>query len=149
MNERLVRRTLVALLLFNAVTMITGALFVVPSMPTDLIVWGPFSDYRVPALALGLLGVLSLDAAAVVLAIPALGAWLAMLAGAATTVFGIVEMMVVGVAVLETPDAGAAWTAPFFFTFGLIIAALAFALHRLHAPSRPLPLRPSASSGRV
>lgn len=146
MNERLVRRMLVALLLFNAVTMISGALFVVPSMPTDLIVWGPFSDYTVPALALGLVGVLSLGAAAVVLAIPALGALLALLAGVATTVFEIVEMMVIGVAVLETPDAGAAWLQPFFFTFGLVIAALSLALYRLHGPARPLPLRSPVAS---
>ena len=43
MNERLVRGTLVALLFVNAVAMITGAIFVVPYLPTSWIIAGPFT----------------------------------------------------------------------------------------------------------
>lgn len=149
MNERLVRGTLVGLLFFNAVAMILGALLVVPNLPTDYIVWGPFTDYTVPAVALGLLGVLSLGAAAVVVAIPALGALIAILAGLGTTLFEIVEVMVVGIAVLDAPELWQAWLQPFFFSYGLVVAALGFWLYRSNAVPRAAPTPATRSRSRA
>ncbi len=145
MNERLVRGSLVGLLLFNAVTMILSALFVVPNVPTGLILWGAFTDYTLPTVALGLLGVLSLGAAAVVVAIPALGALLAIVAGLGTTLFELVDVMVVGIAVLDAPELWQAWLQPFFFSYGLVVASLALWLYRSTAEPRPTRTR-SASS---
>lgn len=149
MNERIVRGTLVALLLFNAVAMIAGSLLVVPYMPTDWIARGPFTDYTVPAIVLGLAGVLCVGAAAFVVAVPPIGALLAIAAGLATTIFEIVEVAVVGLAVLEAPGLPQAWLQPFFFTYGLVVAALGFVLYRVYEPGRPAVMRRAASGGRA
>lgn len=137
-KERLVRNTLVALLVLNGVTMIASAILVVPNMPVDWIVWGPFADFTIPAVVLGLVGILSLGAAGLVVSIPALGALLAIAAGLATSVYEIVEVLVVGLAILEAPAVPQGWLQPFFFTYGLVVAALAFSLYRAAEASRPL-----------
>ncbi len=131
MNERVVRGALVALLLFDATAMIAGSLLVVPYVPTDWIVRGPFADYRVPAIVLGLAGVLCVGAAAFVLAVPPIGALLAIAAGLATTIFEVIEVAVVGLAVLEAPGLPQAWLQPFFFNYGLVVAALGLVLYRM------------------
>ncbi len=149
MNGSIVRGALVALLLLNAMAMIAGSLLVVPYMPTDWILRGPFSDHRVPAIALGLAGVLCVGAAAFVVAIPPIGALLTIAAGLATTIFEIVEVGVVGLAVLEAPGLPQAWLQPFFFTYGLVVAALGFVLYRMYEPPRPAVMRRAASGGRL
>jgi hypothetical protein len=140
-NERYVRGALFVLLAFNGLVAVAGAIFVVPSLPLDMLRWGPFTDFTVPAIGLGLAGALSLLAALGVIATPALGAIAAVFAGLAMAIFEIVEVAVTGIAVFEYPDAPQAWLQPLFFTIGLFIAALGLELFRLHA--RRLRIRPA------
>ena len=143
MSERYVRGALVVLLGFNALTAIGGAIFVVPTMPVDLIVWGPFTDLTVPAIALGVVGVLSALAALGIVATPALGAIAAVVAGLAMAIFEIVEVAVVGIAVLEHPDMFPAWLQPIFFALGLLVAALGLELYRMNAGRTRRVMRPA------
>jgi hypothetical protein len=91
--------TRIGLLILNgfvAISAIAGAIWVVPTMPMEWIKAGPFTDWTIPALALGAVG---LFAAAVVVALlvrPWLGALGSMLAGVAMVVFELVEIGVVG-----------------------------------------------------
>lgn len=144
MTERSVRIALVVLLAFNGLTMLQGAIFVVPTLPREWIIWGPFTDYTVPAVALGLTGLLSLLAAVGVLSTPALGALAAMVAGLATMAFEAVEVLVVGIALVKYPDLFQSWLQPIYFAVGLGIAALAVELYRLHRVERRLVLRSPA-----
>ena len=125
-----VRNALLALLIFNGLTMLQGAIFVVPTLPQEWIIWGPFSDYVVPAIALGLVGTLSLLAAALVVALPSLGARVAIAAGIGTVLFEVVEVAVVGIALIEFPDQVASWLQPFFIAVGAFVIALGLALYR-------------------
>jgi hypothetical protein len=91
--------TRIGLLILNgfvAISAIAGAIWVVPTMPMEWIKAGPFTDWTIPALALGAVG---LFAAAVVVALlvrPWLGALGSILAGVAMVVFELVEIGVVG-----------------------------------------------------
>jgi hypothetical protein len=129
-SERIVRAGLVTLLLFVAITAIFGAILVVPTLPIEWIKWGPFTDYSVPAMALGLVGLLSLIAAGGVLMAPGPGVVLAIAAGLAMATFEIVEVLVVGIALVEFPDLFQSWLQPIFFSIGVFIAALGVDLYR-------------------
>ena len=144
MTERPVRIALVVLLAVNGLTMVHGAIFVVPTLPREWIIWGPFTDYTVPALALGLTGVLSLLAAVGVVSTPALGALAAVIAGLATMAFEGVEVLVVGIALVKYPDLFQSWLQPIYFTVGLAIAGLGAELYRRHRPERRLVMRSPA-----
>jgi len=144
MSERTVRIVLVVLLVFNALTMIPSAFLVVPTLPREWIIWGPFTDYTLPALALGLTGVLSLVTAVGVISTPALGGAAAVIAGLATMVFEAVEVLVVGIALVKYPDLFQSWLQPFYFALGLGIAALGFELYRRHRGERRLVMRSPA-----
>jgi hypothetical protein len=145
MNEHIVRRALITLLLFDAATAIPGAVYVVPTLPREWIAWGPFTDYTVPAIALGLVGVLSLAAAFGVIATPRLGAVAAIPAGLAMSAFEVVEVAVVGIAVFEHPEMLQSWLQPIFFAVGLFVAALGLELYRRGDESR-VALRPGAAA---
>jgi hypothetical protein len=91
--------TRIALLVLHAlvaVSAIGGAIWVVPTMPLDWIKAGPFTDWTVPALALGLVGVLAAVSFVAVLRRPWLGALASVVAGAAMIAFELVEIGVVG-----------------------------------------------------
>ena len=135
MSERSTRAITVALLLFNGLTMVPSAFFVVPALPREWIVCGPFTDYTVPAVALGAFGALSLIAAAAVVRMPTIGGLIAIAAGLATAAFEIVEVAVVGIAVLKFPGMFQSWLQPFYFALGLFIAALGYALSGLSGAS--------------
>jgi hypothetical protein len=81
---------------FVAVTAIPGAIWVVPTIPLDWIKAGPFSDWTIPAIALGLVGF----AAAATFVLLLVRAWAGALAsiavGAAMVIFELVEVAVVG-----------------------------------------------------
>jgi len=143
-SERIVRAGLVTLLLFVAITAIFGAILVVPTLPIEWIKWGPFTDYSVPAMALGLVGLLSLIAAGGVLMAPGPGVVLAIAAGLAMATFEIVEVLVVGIALVEFPDLFQSWLQPIFFSIGVFIAALGVDLYRRMNVSPRLVLRSPA-----
>jgi hypothetical protein len=81
---------------FVAISAIAGAVWVVPTMPLEWIRSGPFTDWTIPALALGSVGVLAGVAFAAVLLRPRLGAPLSVAVGVAMVVFELVEIAVVG-----------------------------------------------------
>lgn len=91
--------TRIGLLILNgfvAISAIAGAIWVVPTMPMEWIKYGPFTDWTIPAIALGSVGVLAAAAFVAVIVRPWLGALLSILAGAAMVVFELVEIGVVG-----------------------------------------------------
>jgi hypothetical protein len=91
--------TRIGLLILNgfvAISAIAGAIWVVPTMPMEWIKYGPFTDWTIPAIALGAVGVLAAVAFVALLVRPWLGALLSILAGVAMVVFELVEIGVVG-----------------------------------------------------
>ena len=126
------RLTLSALDAFLAIGAIAGALFVVPGLPRDYLLRGPFTDYTIPALALGVLvGGSALVAAVMVLVRPALGALIAVLSGVAIIVFELVEIAVVGLIAVAQPAEPVAWLQIFYLALGALIMALGAGLwHR-------------------
>lgn len=79
-----------------ALTAISGAIWVVPTMPMEWIKFGPFTDWTVPAIALGFVGVISGVAALLGLVRPWAGALASIVAGICMIVFELVEVAVVG-----------------------------------------------------
>ena len=91
--------TRIGLLILNgfvAISAIAGAIWVVPTMPMEWIKYGPFTDWTIPASALGAVGVLAAAVFVALLVQPWLGALGSILAGAAMVVFELVEIGVVG-----------------------------------------------------
>lgn len=91
--------TRIGLLILNgfvAISAIAGAIWVVPTMPMEWIKYGPFTDWTIPAIALGAVGVLAAATFVALLARPWLGALGSILAGVAMVVFELVEIGVVG-----------------------------------------------------
>jgi hypothetical protein len=96
------RATLAVLQAFVAFTAVFGAIFVVPTLPLDWLKVGPLSDYTIPALALGVLcGGAAIVALALLIFEPRLGGAASIVAGAFMVTFEIVEIVVVGLAILE------------------------------------------------
>jgi len=81
---------------FVAISAIAGAIWVVPTMPMEWIKYGPFTDWTIPAIALGAVGVFAAVTFVALLWRPWLGALLSILAGVAMVVFELVEIGVVG-----------------------------------------------------
>jgi hypothetical protein len=91
--------TRIGLLILNgfvAISAIAGAIWVVPTMPMEWIKAGPFTDWTIPAIALGAVGVLAAAAFVALLVRPWLGALGSIVAGVAMVVFELVEIGVVG-----------------------------------------------------
>ena len=91
-----VRIGLLLLLGFLAISAIFGAIWVVPTMPMEWIKYGPFTDWTIPAIALGFVGVVAVVAFILVLVEPWAGALASVVTGLAIVVFEIVEIGVVG-----------------------------------------------------
>jgi hypothetical protein len=125
------RGTLIGLELFTAVGAIAGAIFVVPGLPREWLAGSPFSDYAVPALALGILcGGGSLAAALTVAWRPTLGGIFSVAAGAAMAIFEAVEVAAVGFMIVKFPGEPASYLQPFYIILGLVIAALGVVVWR-------------------
>ena len=91
--------TRIGLLILNgfvAISAIAGAIWVVPTMPMEWIKYGPFTDWTIPAIALGAVGVLAAAVFVALLVRPWLGALGSIAAGAAMVIFELVEIGVVG-----------------------------------------------------
>jgi hypothetical protein len=125
MSTSRLRGTLIGLELFTAVGAIAGAIFVVPGLPREWLAGSPFSDYTIPAFALGILcGGGSLAAATLVVWRPALGGIASIGAGAAMALFEVVEVAAVGSMIVKFPLEPASYLQPFYFIVGLAIAGL-------------------------
>ena len=129
------RVTLVALAALVALTAIQGAIFVVPTMPTEVLSWGIlplFTDFTIPALALGVLcGGSALAALLAVVFRPALGGLLALVAGGLMVGFELVEIVAVGFTPAQTPNLPQAWLQVFYLVVGGLMAALGWRLWRV------------------
>jgi hypothetical protein len=150
MGERIARLTLIGLELFLAAAAIVGAVSVVPTLPKEWLDGSPFSDYTVPALALGVLvGGGACLAAALLVVRPEWGALASVLVGLAMAIFEVVETVVVGLDIWlhalglsPTVSKGLPgtnlegvprllgvplplWQQPLFFGIGIAIVALA------------------------
>jgi hypothetical protein len=145
MSTSKLRGTLIGLELFTAVGAIAGAFFVVPGLPREWLVGSPFSDYTIPALALGILcGGGSLAAAILVLVRPAVGGILSIGAGAAMAIFELVEVAAVGFMIAKFPTEPASYLQPLYFVVGLVIAALGILVVRdAGAPEAAFELMPA------
>lgn len=130
MNERLIRGALITLCAFVAVTALPSAILVVPSLPREWLVSGPFTDYTIPAIALFGIGLVAAAAAFGVFSTPQLGALAAFVAGLGMMAFELVEVAVVGIALVEYPDLPQSWLQPIYFAIGVAIVILAAALYR-------------------
>jgi hypothetical protein len=158
---------LIGLDVFLAATAIFGAIWVVPAQPAALLTGSPFSDYTIPALALGVVvGGCALAAAGLLLARRRAGLLLSITAGVAIIAFELVEIAVVGLDVwshalgfgpsvamerfgdLEGIPAPLGvplplWLQPFYIAIGLLIIALAVGLRPMaiavgHANALPV-----------
>jgi hypothetical protein len=96
MRTTVIRTILVILAAFVAVSAIAGAIWVVPTMPLEWLKFGPFTDWTVPAIALGFCGVVAAVTTVLLLVRPWAGALASMVAGLAMVVFELVEIGVVG-----------------------------------------------------
>ena len=96
MRTTVIRTILVILAAFVAVSAIGGAIWVVPTMPLEWLKSGPFTDWTVPAIALGFCGVVAAVTTVALLVRPWAGALASMVAGLAMVVFELVEIGVVG-----------------------------------------------------
>ncbi len=127
------RRRIALLILdgFLAVTALWGALLVVPQLPTSLLRSGPFTDFTVPAFALGSVGILATAGGLAIWWRPPFAAIASIVAGGAVVVFEIVEAAMVG-SLLNVPaglnDRGyvALWLQPFYALVGVGIICLAY-----------------------
>ena len=81
---------------FLAVSAIAGAFLVVPTMPMEWLKAGPFTDWTIPAIALGFVGFLATAAFLAVLRRRWLGAVASVVVGVGIIVFELVEIGVVG-----------------------------------------------------
>ena len=129
MGNILLRSAIVLLCAFVALTAIPSAFLVLPSLPLEWLS-GPFSDYTVPAVALAMVGALAAAAALGVISTPQLGALAAIAAGVAMMAFELVEVAVVGIALIEFPDQPQSWLQPIYFAIGAALTVLGTLLRR-------------------
>ena len=129
---RLIRATLLVLQAFVAFTAIYGAAFVLPTMDTSYLNDGPFAEYTILALALGLLvGGAAIAACVAPVARPEVAGLAAMLAGLTIVGFELVEIAVVGFTLADPTAPGAvAWLQVVYLVVGCVEMALGYALQR-------------------
>jgi hypothetical protein len=158
--------SLIVLELFLAATALSGAIWVVPLQPVALLAGSPFTDYTIPALALGLIGVAALVSAALLLVRRPIGVLGSIAVGAGIVVFELVETSVMGLDVwlhalglrpaVDMERFGSLdgipvplgvplplWLQPFYVLLGMLIVALALAVLPIRATlanTSPLPV---------
>lgn len=124
---------------FNAATAGYGAIFIVPTMPREWILFGPFSDYTVPALALGfLVGGTALAAAVAITWRPWAGALASMLAGCVIVAFELIEIGVVGLSVVVVgPGQVQSWLQIAYIIIGIAQVVVGYRLWLATAATAP------------
>lgn len=127
---------------FVAVTAIAGAIWVVPTMPLEWLKFGPFTDWTIPAIALGFVGFVAGFTAILVFVRPWAGALASIVAGVAMIIFELVEIGVVGWTLSDPSLAGFQKSLQLVYLIvGTIQAALGiglWALTRRAAPTLPI-----------
>jgi hypothetical protein len=130
---------LVAVNGFVAVTAISGAIWVVPTMPSEWMRSGPFTDWTIPALALGFVGALAAAAAMLILVRPWAGALASVVAGVAMIAFELVEIAVVGWTLADPSLEGfQQWLQVVYIALGSVQAWLGFVLWMVTRRTAPL-----------
>jgi hypothetical protein len=140
MQQFKTRIALIVLNLFVLATAVEGALFVIPTLPRDWLNQGAldiFPDYTIPALALGVVcGGSALVAAAGVLFRPRFGAAASVVAGLTIIGFEAVEILVVGLSMLQYPTAFQSYLQELYLLVGIATVLLGFKLRA----AGPVPL---------
>ncbi len=142
MTHRGKRLTLVVLAAFVALSAIPSAVFVIPQLPPSWLGSGFFSGYMVPALALGVLvGGSALVAVIAALVRPAMTALTSAIAGVMIIGFEVVEIAVVGLAVItygaQYPQS---WLQFLYLAIGVAQLLIAYRLWAAtHRPTQRLP----------
>ena len=138
-RHRLLRGALVALAALIALGAIPGAIVVVPTLPHAWLHQGiiaPFTDFTVPALALGVLcGGGALLAFVTVLVRPRLGALVALAAGLLMVGFEVMEILVVGFTPLLYPSQPSSWLQVVYLLIGasmVVLGELLWILEGMH-----------------
>lgn len=120
------RISLIVIAAFMAVSAIAGAIFVVPTLPRSMLGGGwinPFTNFTIPALALGILcGGAALIALIAVIRSPQLGALVSFVAGVFMIGFELVEIAVVGFTAAMEPTEPAAWLQVVYLLVGAALA---------------------------
>jgi hypothetical protein len=99
MLDRIARIVLIALLLFFGITALFGAIWVVPLLPVEWLTGTPITNYTVPALALGVIGICAFTSATLLVVFRlAWGVVLTVFVGVAMSIFEVVETLVVRLA---------------------------------------------------
>jgi hypothetical protein len=141
-TQRLERGVLIGLSALVAVTAIPGAIWVVPTIPMEWIKRGPFTDWTVPALALGFVGTLAVATPIALILRPWLGAIASIVTGAAMVTFELVEIAVVGWTLSDPgPEYFQAWLQLVYLIVGSAQVLVGYALWRAtrtEAPAIPL-----------
>jgi hypothetical protein len=131
------RALLFVLAVFVALSSLFGAAIVVPALPLEWIQRGPFTDYTIPAIALGFVGILAIASAISLIIRPEVAGLLAVVAGAAMVAFELVEITVVGLSiVVHGADEPVAWLQIVYIVIGMAQMAVGFALWRATTPDR-------------
>jgi hypothetical protein len=144
------RGVLLVLLGFLALTALAGAFLVVPGLPMEWIEGSVFSDYTIPAIALGAVGVLSLTALVLTLVRPALGGPAAIVAGAAMIGFELVEIAVVGFSLAEYGiSEPVAWLQVVYIVIGALTAIVGAALWRFETRETDVSVAPDSGPAAV
>jgi hypothetical protein len=144
------RGLLAVLSAFIAITAISGAIFVVPTLPPDWIAGSAFGDYAIPALALGSVGGLALVTLVLVLIRPELAGLVGVVTGLAMVTFELVEIWVVGLSIVEYGlTQPVAWLQVVYLVAGALTAGTGLALWRTTADKRDRSARPRDATGVV
>ena len=122
---------------FVAVTTLFGAFIVVPTLPPEWIEGGPFPDYTIPAIALGFVGCVAVASAITLIVRPEVAGIVAIASGAAMVAYELVEIAVIGLAIVEHGTAEpVAWLQEVYLVIGAIQMGLGFALWRATGDDR-------------
>jgi hypothetical protein len=122
---------------FIAVTAISGALFVVPTLPLEWIEGTILPDYTLPALALFAVGVVAAVACLAVVVRPDVAGAIGIATGLAMITFELVQIAIVGFSLVEYgADQPYAWLQVVYLAVGALTAGTGFALWRATGEDR-------------
>jgi hypothetical protein len=123
---------------FVAVSAMAGHMWVVPTMPVDLIRAGPFTDFTIPAIALFGVGVFAALVCVALVVRPWAGALGAVLAGMTMIVFELVEVVVIGFTLIDPgPSYFQSWLQVVYIAIGAAQAWLGWRLWQLTREDAP------------
>ena len=146
MRHLATRGVVAVLTAFLAVTTISGALLVVPTLPLEWLEGSIFSDYSIPTMALAAVGGMSLVALLAVVIRPDVAGLPTVLAGLAMIAYELVEIWVVGLTLVEYGVGDpVSWLQIAFLAVGGLTVGAGVALWRATEPDRARLARTTAS----